>query len=182
MLDYTLLDPFLKSIGWMWIFYENNFYATSGHLPVFCNIDLSLQENPHTNESHEKSIAWHKYIRLQLNQYIWCLDESLNNLLDQQHINCDPLYESIVKCIKHAADKTLPCSFYNPFTKPYRHSDVNNANTLVRDKRKLWLTDSKPRGMQFLTYAEYKCAKEKFRRAQQLAADEYLENAFRDLE
>ncbi|KAJ8320664.1 hypothetical protein KUTeg_002251, partial [Tegillarca granosa] len=76
----------------------------------------------------------------------------------------------------------VPLSSYNPHTKPYWKKDVKQAHSNERKMRNIWLLDGKPRGFQHVSYANYKAAKDCFRRVQKAASEKHLEETYSDID
>ena len=105
------------------------------------------------------------------------LEALLLNHSDRDGLNCqDSLnrhYSHITDSILKASDR-LPKTKFKPFLKPYWDSVLKNLHAVMRGKRRQWLRDGRPRGMQFLTYMEYKTAKTLFRAHHRRCAESYL--------
>ena len=75
---------------------------------------------------------------------------------------CQVVKEALQTC----AARNIPHSKFKSFIKPYWNSNVKAAHSNATQKRRLWIRDGKPRGMQHASYAEYKRAKSNFRNIQ----------------
>ena len=67
----------------------------------------------------------------------------------------------------------MDCNF-KPFLKPYWDNVLKNLHAVMSEKRRKWVRDGQPRGMQNLTYKEYKSAKTLFRAHHRRCAEKYL--------
>ena len=68
-----------------------------------------------------------------------------------------------------------------PHIKPYWTSEVKKAHKNARQKRKIWVSEGKPRGMVYEAYKNYKTAKSEFRSIQQKAIYDHENNTFAEL-
>ena len=105
------------------------------------------------------------------------LDELQNSTLDVNEI-CD----KIIHALHQSANKCLPKCKFNKNAKPYWSNELKNAHIVVKRKRKSWINTGKPRGRDFITYSEYKTAKNTFRNLQRSESEKYNTKVFDELD
>jgi hypothetical protein len=90
--------------------------------------------------------------------------ETLNFNAISQSSDLDDLYSRLTNAISRTAKKCIPESKYCPFLKPYwKSGNLKQLHVSMRDNRKLWIADGKPRGKHYRSYYNYKEAKRVFR-------------------
>lgn len=184
MLDYVLMDESLENKMLLYeILAEGTFSATSDHLPILVRVKTDSNPNLILN-SNSKFPAWHKINQAQVTEYQFALENSLETLIEKMNddeIDIDIFYETFKSELHRAANTKLPKCGFNPYTKPYWNLDVKLAHQNERYKRKLWIEDGRPRGMNFDSYRDYKRAKYDFRRVQQTASEQYIQTCFDEI-
>ena len=102
--------------------------------------------------------------------------------LEGLNLNVNGLADRITECIHEAAYDALPLKRFNKYSKPYWTRDVKFAHDISRSCRRDWLAAGKPRGGQHQSYANYKSAKNAFRKIQRLESNKYIDKVFSDLD
>ena len=184
MLDYILFNEAVsRKVRYYEILDEGAISSTSDHLPVI--VDVMIDSMPHrVLDTTKKSPAWHKISEIQISEYQDLLGEALDCLTEKISSDCvdiDSAYHEFVSIVHTTADKCIPKCGFNPYTKPYWNHDVKEAHTNERRMRNIWVDDGRPRGMQFESYKAYKRAKSEFRRIQQAANEQYVQNCYDDI-
>lgn len=80
-----------------------------------------------------------------------------------------------------AASTTIPTSKYRLYLKPEWTPKVKHLHDLERQKRRMWISEGRPRGMCHESYKNYKRAKRDFRNGLQFAHDEFMTKAFKNI-
>lgn len=184
MLDYILFSSSLKSnIKCYEILAEGSFSSTSDHLPIITKINISDKLHL-VLDSKSKLPAWHKITENVIQTYQNHLQDSMSKLtneIDSNIVNLENAYQNFIDCLHRSAEISIPKCGFNPLTKPYWNRDVKEAHSRERHLRRIWVDSGRPRGMQYVTYREYKHAKYNFRRVQQHANEQYLKKCYDDL-
>lgn len=163
---------------------EGSFSCTSDHLPVGINIDNHVK-NRILHKSFKSLPAWHKAESCKLEQYqehvsresAWLLDRHLDCVNDIENFCSDLNY-----MLHDDASTTIPTSKYRPYLKPEWTPKVKHLHALERRKRRIWISEGRPRGMCHESYKNYKRAKRDFRNGLQSAHDEFTTKAFKDID
>ncbi|KAK3098283.1 hypothetical protein FSP39_017953 [Pinctada imbricata] len=185
IIDYIFVDVVLcKKISYCKIYEEGSFSDTSDHLPMLIEIDIECTPHKLVDISR-KWPAWHKIndelkLKYELEVQTRISELSDTPLVTKEEI--DSYCEILSNVLVVSANKILPCTTYNPHTKPYWTKDVKIAHKNEREKRLEWISAGRPRGMAYLEYAEYKRAKRQFRNCQQMAMEKYIEGVNIDID
>jgi exonuclease III len=188
MLDYVHVCEYLKNqITDYAIIEERTISSTSDHLPII--VKIQILNSPHTLlPNTNKWPAWHKMCTDTTIKYCKQLKNDLNHThLDQSKVlttNDINTYsaENFNAVIKKSTKLTIPMCSYNPHTKPYWNSTVNDAHKNEMELRIRWIKEGRPRGMQHTSYTEYKRAKHHFRRCQESASQEFIRKTNEDID
>ena len=115
-------------------------------------------------------IAWHKLEDSILQLYE---SELSNKLLDEycctstdNRCDIDSRYNSLLT-IKTVSEAVSPKTKF----RPYWDKDLN---AVMREKRRKWIIDGRPRGHNYISYSEYKHAKRRFRSHHRVCAENFL--------
>ena len=92
---------------------------------------------------------------------------------DASEIEISTFYQNIIKFLKHAALETIPIVKFNIHTKPYWTNSVKECHAEIAYRRRLWITEGRPRGMKFPTFQMYKQANDILKRSQNKAYLQY---------
>ena len=140
---------------------DDDVLNVSRHRPVICS--LNVPQSDLVYDDRPSHIAWQKLDRSVLQLY----ESELNNLLLEQPLglyenvySCiDSRYNAIVDCIKTVSDATLPRTKFRSYLKPYWNSSLKDLHAAMRDKRRKWIAEGRPRGSMFSSFINYKEAK-----------------------
>lgn len=153
---------------------SNDIDIASDHLLVFCTLSLPVK---HFFESNNFSLpAWHKATCDMLLKYQLDVHAELSqfvNIKPSSPAAIEQYAQVITDILQTCAINSIPQSKFKSYAKPYWNSDVKTAYSNATQKRRLWIQDGKPRGMQHTSYADYKRAKSTFRKVQQAAIFEF---------
>jgi hypothetical protein len=82
--------------------------------------------------------------------------------------------DSITQTLIKAAECCFPVKRYRPYLKPYwNYGNVKQLHSVNRQKRKIWLEEGQPRGLESESYRDYKQAKRDFTNALRTAQRQY---------
>lgn len=186
MIDYILFnESLLRQLRSYEILPEGKISTTSDHLPIIAEFYLS--ENPHEILRPTVRLpAWHKANETELRNYQLHLEDPIERLIreindESDTKNVNDLYESFKNVLNECANKTIPKTGFNPYTKPYWSDNVREAHKKERYYRTIWISENRPRGMTFDSYRNYKRAKYEFRRVQHAAFETYIKKTYDDL-
>ena len=177
MLDYILL-PKMSQIQLLSynILEEGSFSMTSDHLPILAEIEFVCSKH-NLMYSVTSLPAWHKAspdnienYRVTLRQRLSFLDAYDIKSVEDLDVFCNNFTQILLEC----ANTVIPQSAYKPYKRPDWTRDVKEAHDAERAKRRIWLSEGRPRGMLHESYREYKRAKRAFRNALDLAHDRYM--------
>ena len=101
--------------------------------------------------------------------------------MNNENSDIDSIYNDFVVILHNATKIAVPNCKFNPHTKPYWSEDVKLAHIKEKSLRNIWVAEGRPRGMNFVSYRNYKRAKAEFRHSQQAANDAYTQKCFSDL-
>ena len=108
---------------------------------------------------------WHADVRNQLSHLVDVKPSSPSQI--------ENYATSISEILKTCAANNIPCSKFKSYAKPYWSADVKAAHENAVQKRRVWIENGKPRGMQHVSYAEYKREKSKCRKVLRNAIFEF---------
>lgn len=154
----------------------------STHRPILMHINFPYVEQIDFNISFRRSVKWRGIKQDDIIQYReslenLCSNKTTNNSNTYMNQDIDVLYTDIVNMITSASDKHLPQSkVFKKHLKPYWDQTLKDLHRVMRDKRKVWILDNRPRGIPFTSYMEYKDAKRIFRQYHRKCADNYLKS------
>ena len=155
---------------------DHDVLNVSRHRPVICCLQV-----PQTDlicEDRQSHIAWHKLDQSALRMY----EAELSRLLTLQPAylgtdieSCiDSRYNAIIDCVKAVSDSTLPKTSFRPYLKPYWSRVLKDLHAVMREKRRNWIFNGRPRGCNNSSYNDYKQAKRLFRSQHRVCAENYL--------
>ena len=185
MLDHILINEgYFSEVIQCYILTEDKI-LTSDHLPIVIRLTANYRNDtpePENKLIHEKCISWHKITSNHIEQYQSQLNTILMDKLNPNDFNQDNISHIITNAMHVAADKTLPKSKFNKFTKPYWTKEVKEAHTISRNLRRIWINENRPRGRQYQSYLNYKNAKANFRKLQRQESERYYDKIYSDLD
>ncbi|MES9883123.1 MAG: reverse transcriptase family protein [Sedimenticola sp.] len=143
----------------------------SRHRPVVCDmISPNEQDAATTNTDNTSAIKinWKKASADQLSQYSEVLkvllSESLTNLQECDSTDAiDATYACLVQCMCACSEATLPKSKFKAFLKPYWNDDLSKLHRTMKNFRRVWISEGRPRESDNISCRNYKVAKREFR-------------------
>ena len=176
--NYFLLSPkdilfnksILNSLSRYHIFQEGDFCNTSDHLPILATFIFNCSRHS-LQTSKLKLPAWHKATSDDVISYKSIMSTDLHNLLKlkiNSTADMNDFYQNLCRIITYASKRCIPHTGYNPHTRPGWNKEVKELHTTERKLRRIWISQGRPRGMQFESYRNYKRAKMHFRKALQI--------------
>ena len=133
----------------------------STHRPIIMHMNSPHVEQIDSNMSIKRSVKWRGIEQNDINQYRDCLENICSNRIQYNYSSLtnddvDVLYTDIVNMIRFSSDKKIPHSKgFKQFLKPYWDQTLKELHREMRDKRKGWILDNRPRGNSFISYLEY---------------------------
>lgn len=85
----------------------------------------------------------------------------------------DERYHYIVACIEIISDSTLPKGNYRHFLKPYLDQNIKDLHAVMRQVRRFWIAEGRPRGNNYESYREYKETNSLFRTYHRNCSEKY---------
>ena len=156
---------------------DDDVLNVSRHLPVVCSVSIPTANLNVQNFDFPAHVKWEKLDDASKTSYRADLEALLLSSCDSTGLSCndsiDRQYSHIVNSILRASDK-LPKTRFKPFLKPYWDSILKHLHAVMRGKRREWIRNGRPRGMQNISYKEYKTAKTLFRAHHRRCAENYL--------
>ncbi|MCG7876973.1 MAG: reverse transcriptase domain-containing protein, partial [Candidatus Thiodiazotropha endolucinida] len=158
---------------------DDNVLNVSRHLPIVCCVSVPRDNLDINNFSFPSHIKWDKLTDETLHLYRMELEKRLfakyNNSEEVSTTeNFDRKYTHLVNSIITASDTTLPKTKFKPYLKPYWDRVLKDLHAAMREKRRIWISHGRPRGVQFETYKDYKSAKALFRAHHRRCAENFL--------
>ena len=132
-----------------------------------------------------KNAAWHKASAEQITAYQRDTEEPLFSLLQipvTTTQDIDELANTICEHMCKSAQKNIPVNTFNKHTKPYWTEQIKELHGNMRQTRLNWLEEGRPRDKNNEAYRKYKQSERIFRAAQRKSSDDYLAQAYRDLD
>ena len=167
---------------------DDNALNVSSHRPIICSFPVPGDPNSNSDvQEHRSRVNWSKVTESDLNEYRSFVQshiersETLNqDIVCESQIDC--VYSDIVSLINEANDKCLPKSKFKHFLKPYWDDELKQVCKLSKTKRRNWISDGKPRGMEHSSYAEYKNAKRILRKTHRKKVQQYMSKQYDELD
>lgn len=166
------------------VFEEGSHSCTSDHLPVFMVLDFDVK-NRIADNHFQYLPAWHKADSCKIREYESFVSKDSVALLERnlECVNDTDDFCSDLNCLLHdAASQYIPVSKYKPYLKPEWTPKVKQLHNTERQKRNIWLSEGRPRGMCHESYRNYKRAKRNFRNELQSAHDDFMTKVFKDID
>lgn len=182
-LDYILFDKFvLKNLKHYVIIQEGTISLTSDHLPVVATFDLHISRHQ-LHYSETKLPAWHKTTPERVAEYKTQVTNALKTAQNlQNESDVTNFFHEISSILRECARNTVIHTSYNPFTRPDWTKEVKEFHDIERAKRRLWMSEGRPRGMNYSSYREYKRAKRLFRNALDREHAAYMSKVYADID
>jgi len=133
---------------------------TSDHVPIHVTIGTHLRRyNPAYRAMYNWSVC-------NLELYGQVLRNLLRDKLDEFNINnkddIDTYLSRLQECITTAMTQCVPLMQSSPHKRPYWDNELKVAHGVQKEKRKVWIQEGRPRGMQHASYQSYKSCKKAF--------------------
>ena len=154
----------------------------SNHRPVCCLILFPHAEQTDLILSVRKSVHWRRakpeeIVDFRNDVETRCLNISLNEQHSVMLSDIDSKYRNICDIISVCSEKHLPYrKGFKHFLKPYWDETIKELHKSMREKRRLWILDNRPRGDCYISYKECKLAKRLFRQYHRKCAQNYLKS------
>ena len=150
----------------------------SRHMPIVCSVSVPMTDFEGCNYTFPSHIKWDKLDEATITQY----KSELESMLVEEscfegisiETKLDRTYSHIADSIIKASDLTLPKSKFRPYLKPYWDRALKDLHAGMREKRRKWISEGRPRGTTFLSYKEYKTAKSLFRAHHRRCVENFL--------
>lgn len=161
------------------IILSDEFLEVSNHRPIKFSLSYS-----HTDiiEDHIKdhTRVRYKWKSADLDAYRYTLDDLLLQTLpcEMNNDNLETYYNTMVDCFVKAASQNVPKTGFKPFLKPYWNRELKALHKSMRQARSIWISEGKPRGLDFHSYALYKATKREFRCKMRQHHDNYIMQQF----
>ena len=157
---------------------DDHVLNVSRHRPVVCVISIGDTCFENLNCNTESHIKWKKVDEHILQLYKTKLRSALlNNECDDIadiHNRIDNRYKNIVTSIVNISDSVLPKTKFRHFLKPYWDQQFKDLHAVMRQRRREWILDGRPRNNDHSSYRRYKGAKCLFRFQHRKCAQNYL--------
>ena len=149
----------------------------SNHRPIVCTVKLPIIPVEFKSSG---SINWRNVQSDSLDSYrqSFNVDNNINNLFQYDIAstdNIDTFHDAIVSSIRQITNTCIPKSKFKSFLKPYWNKELTDAHKCMKYKRRVWVSDGKPRGDIFKSYKDYKAAKCAFRKLHRVKVEQYLD-------
>ena len=157
---------------------DDHVLNVSRHRPIICGLNIPLTDFASENASISTHIAWHKLDEQTMRAYESELSNTLlskSNALDiRARERIDMRHNIIIESITIASDLTLPKTKFRPYLKPYWDRALKDLHAAMREKRRVWVREGRPRGRNYVSYNEYKSSKRLFRAHHRACAERFL--------
>ena len=154
----------------------------STHRPIVMHLNLPHAEQFLSDVPCRRRVKWCKVNQEEIIKYrerlnTLCLNRPQNVLSPTVENDIDSLYNDISRMVKSASDDHLPSSKkFNKHLKPYWDQSLKDLHKAMREKRKMWISDGRPRGILFSSYRQYKESKRIFRQYHRHCSEKYLKS------
>lgn len=157
---------------------EEDMLNISRHMPIVCSVSVPMTDFEGCNYTFPSHIKWDKLDEATITQYKTELESMLVEESCFEGISIetklDRTYSHIADSIINASDLMLPKSKFRPYLKPYWDRALKDLHAGMREKRRKWISEGRPRGTTFLSYKEYKTAKSLFRAHHRRCVENFL--------
>ncbi|MES9994111.1 MAG: reverse transcriptase family protein [Candidatus Thiodiazotropha sp.] len=157
---------------------DDDVLNVSRHRPVICEISTPITCFSTGELSNVSHIKWNRISTTELEMYSSRLAETLDNV-DYSNVpyasdRIQQRYDNIVCNIISCSDEILPKTKFRRFLKPYWDQSLKDLHAIMRQARRLWIAEGRPRGNNYDSYRQYKRAKCLFRSQHRKCAEKYL--------
>ena len=138
---------------------------TSDHLHVFAELEINCTQH-FLNHQKLQLPAWHRATTDDIERYKTSHDIETTTLLDRDLISfpeVNTFFTEIIRVLANSASRTIPHCGCNPYTRPGWTKEVKDLHTNELRLRRIWISNSRSRGMDHESYRNYKRAKRQFR-------------------
>lgn len=152
----------------------------SAHRPIFCSVRTLVAQADSFRSFFSNTVRWRCVKSRELNCYsqqveIACSSNVFIKVSPITNRDIDVLYDDVVQIVQLASDRHLPhTKEFKEFLKPYWNHTLKDLHKSMREKRKIWIADNRPRGNNFTSYKNYKAAKRMFRQYHRKCAENHL--------
>lgn len=116
-------------------------------------------KNRMLNKSLKWLPAWHKADSCKIDSYQKHVSKEAFRLFDR-NLECathiDIICSNLTHLLHAVAFKTTPVSRYKPYLKPEWTPKLKQLHDMKRQKRRIWISEGRPRGMCHESYKEYR--------------------------
>ena len=153
----------------------------SRHRPIVTSLEFTTNSNLSDTKlkvvETVSKINWKGVKESDKDDYVSAI-KAKSELLRLKHCelnrsDVDNAYTTVIKAITESS-ACLPVSKYKQYLKPYWSIELGNAHTHMKEKRRLWCREGRPRDITNLFYIEYKNAKRDFKRLHNYHVNQYL--------
>ena len=187
MIDYVCLpNDYIDCVSEC-VILDDNSLNVSRHRPICLTLLLPgpiSGINP--SVTHKRQFIWSKISENDKLMYLYELTECLKS----RNVTCCPLnstddidstYNDLTAAILDTS-VNLPTYSFKPHLKPYWSHELKSHHKAMVDKRKVWCSEGRPRGISAKSYCEYKAAKCAFRRIHRQQVSLFLSKLDNDIE
>ena len=159
--------------------------SLSDHKPVIWSISAITLPPSQSTQTGKPSLEKARSLNI-LQDYTLAVSHMLwpINIPNQNasEIEISTFYQNIINIKKLAALETIPIVKFNRHAKPYSSNSVKECRAEMSYRRMLWITEGRPRGMQFPTFQMYNQAKDIFRTSLNKAYLDYEREMYSSLD
>ena len=157
---------------------DDNVLNVSRHRPILCMIKVALNGLINEILSLNSHIKWKRVSSEECKEYGFRLNDALRDMdySDIPNVNdrINFRYENLTRAIVTVSDQVLPKSKFRSHLKPYWDRSLKDLHATMRQARRRWISEGRPRGNNHESYHNYKRAKSLFRSHHQKCAEKYL--------
>ena len=157
---------------------DDDVLNVSRHRPVVCRVSVPLANFTNNYCSFTSHVKWSKLDECILQLYKSELNNAFSSDTFPEHpdprMRLDYTYLKIINSITTVSDRILPKTKFRPYLKPYWDRNLKDLHAAMREKRRKWIIEGRPRGLNFSTYKDYKNAKRLFRAQHPKCAEAFL--------
>ena len=183
MIDHILLPVEKGDLVSVCEILVDNALNVSTHRPIYCNVKLPHGEQPvKPFPMVNQSVKWRGSKPNVIDNYRQ--DVEKQSEIDKLYVrsinttqDIDTLYNDIRLVLLSSSKNHLPFrKEFKQFLKPYWDDTLKDLHKKMRDNRRIWILDNRPRGVLFESYRSYKQAKRVFRQYHRKCAENYLKS------
>jgi endonuclease/exonuclease/phosphatase family metal-dependent hydrolase len=159
-IDHFIVDMDYMSVISYCSVYDDDCSNTSDHVPILLCIDHNV-----TRYVFKQRLVynWEKCDTMQYGQVV---REQISNQLSDFTIHnsadIDMYLIKLQECLIVAMTQCVPTATKCPYKRPYWDNELGAAHKLQKSKRQVWISNGRPRGMDYDCYREYKLSKKTF--------------------